>query len=414
MKVFKFGGASVKDAASVKNMAEVIRHENISDALIVISAMGKMTNAFEKIVQAYIENEDIIEPLNAVQEFHTTIITDLFSTDVTLILKETQKLFENLQLFLNENVSTDFDFVYDQVVSLGELLSTKIVSSYLNEIGVNNRWLDARKLVKTDTYHRGAKVDWVQTESNIKACIPAEGLSITQGFIAGNNGITTTLGREGSDFTAAIFAHCLDAESVTIWKDVKGILNAHPKYFSNTILLNQVSYKEATEMAFYGASVIHPKTLKPLENKLIPLIVRSFDDLSSDGTKVQKGEDLEPKTPCFILKQHQILLSISALDFSFMVEHNISDIFKQLHDHKLKVNLIQNSALSFSVCLEDKFNTFQSFYEDLKSKYKISYNSDVTLFTIRHFDEASIHRIVNGKKVYLKQSSRETIQIITE
>lgn len=415
MKVFKFGGASVKNADAVKNIVHVLQHENTKNVLVIVSAMGKMTNAFEKIVSAYTTNNSVIEDhILFVEKYHRIIISDLFENASHTIFEEVHSEFEKLKQFLEANTSTDYDFVYDQVVSVGELLSTKIVSAYLNKVGLENKWLDARELIKTNTYHRDAKVDWKQTESMILENVPNIGLTITQGFIAGNNGVTTTLGREGSDFTAAIFAYCLNAESVTIWKDVLGILNAHPKYFSNTVLLNQVSYKEATEMAYYGASVIHPKTLKPLENKLIPLIVRSFDDLQSKGTNVQKGEDLEPKTPCFILKQHQILVSISALDFSFMVEHNMSDIFKQLHDHKLKVNLIQNSALSFSVCVEDKFNTFKSFYDDLKHKYKISYNSDVTLFTIRHFDDNSINRIVNGKKVYLKQSSRETIQIITE
>lgn len=415
MKVFKFGGSSVKDATSIKNVAKVIKHENESDLLIVISAMGKMTNAFEKIVNAYFENNSEVQAnIQFVKEYHQSIISDLFDTSSHKIFADVFSEFEKLNLFLKVNTSTNYDFVYDQVVSVAEILSTKIVSTYLIECGVINNWFDARNLVKTDAFHRDAKVDWNQTKSMILKRIPSNNLNITQGFIAGNNGITTTLGREGSDFSAAIFAYCLDAESVTIWKDVKGILNAHPKYFKDTVLLNQISYKEATEMAFYGASVIHPKTLKPLENKLIPLKVRSFDDLKNKGTIVRKGEDIEPKTPCFILKQNQVLVSISALDFSFMVEHNMSDIFKELHNHKLKVNLIQNSALSFSVCLEDNFGTFNSFYEDLKSKYKISYNSNVTLYTIRHFNDASIDEIVNGKKVYLKQSSRETIQIITE
>ncbi|MDT0554201.1 aspartate kinase [Urechidicola vernalis] len=415
MKVFKFGGASVKDADSVKNVANVLKHENATDVLIVISAMGKMTNAFEKVVLTFFNDPPkLAQEIAFVKAFHQTIISNLFENESHPIFEVLEAEFKTLNNFLDENTSKDYSYVYDQVVSYGEVLSTKIVSAYLNEIGIKNNWLDARLLVRTDTYYRSAKVNWEETESAIITSVSTNSISITQGFIAGNNGTTTTLGREGSDFTAAIFAYCLNAKSVTIWKDVEGILNAHPKYFSNTVLLNQVSYKEATEMAFYGASVIHPKTLKPLENKLIPLVVRSFDNLNSNGTTVQKGEDIVPKTPCFIQKKQQILVSISAKDFSFMVEHNIRDIFQQLHGHKLKVSLIQNSALSFSVCLEDKYDTFKQFYEELKNEFKISYNSDVTLYTIRHFDDASIHRIVNGKKVYLKQSSRETIQIITE
>ncbi len=415
MKVFKFGGASVKDANAVKNIVTVLQHEKAEAVLIVISAMGKMTNAFEKIVTAYFNDNDTLEEtILSVEKYHFTILNNLFTESNHEVFDAIKNKIKLLRQFLTENNSTDYDFVYDQIVSVAELLSTKIVSAYLNEIGLNNTWLDARELIKTDASYRDAKVDWEKTETLMLKNINTSKLTITQGFIAGTETNTTTLGREGSDFTAAIFAYCLNAESVTIWKDVDGVLNAHPKYFKATVLLNQISYKEATEMAFFGASVLHPKTLKPLENKLIPLNVRSFYNLKNKGTFVQKGEDLEPKTPCFILKKHQILVSISALDFSFMVEHNLSDIFKQLHDYKLKVNLIQNSALSFSVCVDDKYHNFDTFYEHLKSKYKLSYNTNVTLYTIRHFDDASISSIVNGKKIYLKQSSRETIQIITE
>jgi aspartate kinase len=415
MRVFKFGGASVKDAQAVKNIVRVLQYENVDSLIIVISAMGKMTNTFEKIVASYFKDKiEIDDTIITIKNFHFNITKKLFIDPNHEIYKHLDKEFKKLNQFLSTNNSRDYDFVYDQIVSLGEILSTKIVSAYLNLIGVKNSWLDARELIKTDDYYRDAKVDWKSTEELIFKNVDTAIISITQGFIGGSNSNTTTLGREGSDFSAAIFGYCLNAIDVTIWKDVKGILNADPDCFEETILLNQVSYKEATEMAFYGASVLHPKTLKPLENKLIPLKIRSFDDLESSGTTVQKGKDIDPKTPCFILKKNQVLVSISAIDFSFMVEHNMSDVFNELHNHKLKVNLIQNSALSFSICLEDKFGTFNSFYDDLKSKYKISYNSSVTLYTIRHFDDTSIAEIENGKKLYLKQSSRETIQIITE
>jgi len=415
MIVFKFGGASVKDANAVKNLVKVLRHENTTSGLVVVSAMGKMTNAFEKIVAAYFNGDNEIEKyILEVEKYHFTIISDLFDDGKHAIFSELESELLLLKAFLLKNKSKDYDFVYDQIVSVGELLSTKIISAYLSKAGLNNTWLDARKLIKTNNAHRDAKVDWTETEQLIVKNVDCNKLSITQGFIGGNESITTTLGREGSDFTAAIFGYCLNATSVTIWKDVDGILNAHPTYFNDTVLLNQISFKEATEMAFYGASVLHPKTLKPLENKLIPLIVRSFDNLKNKGTRVQKGEDIEPKTPCFILKKQQILISISAMDFSFMVENNLSEIFEKLHQFKLRVNLIQNSALSFSVCVDDKFNNFDSFYADLKTKYKLTYNTNLTLYTIRHFDDTSICRITNGKKLYLKQSSRETIQIITE
>lgn len=415
MKVFKFGGASVRDASSIINLAKVLVSSEEKNLVVVISAMGKMTNAFEKIVDAYFYDSDILEStISKVEHFHFSLLNELFSGLRKPVFDEIEKEFQQLKFFLKENSRKDFDFVYDQVVSVAEMLSTEIVSFYLKETGIENKWLDARKLIVTDSFYREARVNWQATQHAVSGEIVGNGIYITQGFIAGFEGVTTTLGREGSDFSAAIFAYCLNAQSVTIWKDVQGVLNAHPSYFDEAVLLQQISYKEAIEMAYYGASVIHPKTLKPLENKLIPLQVRSFYDLNTAGTIIQKGEDLIPKVPCFILKKEQILVSISALDFSFMVEHHLSEVFQKLYDHKLNVNLIQNSALSFSVCIEDNFDNFLSFYEELKATYKISYNTDLTLYTIRHFDENSIERIVNGKKVYLKQSSRETIQIITE
>ncbi len=415
MRVFKFGGASVKDAEGVQNLVKVLQHEGIENTFVVISAMGKMTNAFEKIVDAYYyQTENLSDAIANVRMFHLNILTDLFLDEQHSVFNQVAQFFSQLSDFISENKSKDYNFIYDQIVPFGELLSTKIVSAYLNEVGVKNNWIDVRKFIRTDNSYRDAKVDWKVTEKTISSSIDTSKLNITQGFLGGNNGDTTTLGREGSDYTASIFAYCINAESVTIWKDVDGVLNADPRTFKNTILLNQISYREAIELAFYGASVIHPKTLKPLENKLIPLYVRSFDNLKSKGTSVKKGIDLEPKVPCFIQKQHQILVSISALDFSFVVEHNLSDIFQHLHKFKLKVNLIQNSALSFSMCIEDNFNSFEAFYQDMKSKYKIAYNENVTLFTIRHFDVKSLARIENNNTVLLKQTSRETVQIVIE
>ncbi|MFK5880162.1 MAG: aspartate kinase [Flavobacteriaceae bacterium] len=415
MRVFKFGGVSVKDAASVKNLAKVLKNEGVDDTLVIISAMGKMTNAFEKIVAAYLYKEsDLGSSIKFVTSFHKTILNALFENKNHNSFLEVEKLFEQLHLFLKENESVDYNYVYDQIVPFGELLSTTIVSNYLLNINIENKWLDVRDIIKTDASYREAKVDWEATEKQINTKFDKSKLNITQGFVGGNEKNTTTLGREGSDFTAAIFAYCLNAESVTIWKDVDGVLNADPRKFDDPILLNQISYKEAIEMAFYGASIIHPKTLKPLENKLIPLKVRSFENLNSKGTMVYKGEDIVPKVPCFIQKENQILISISALDFSFILEHNLSDIFQHLHKFKLKVNLIQNSALSFSMCIEDRFNTFDNFYNNMRSKYKMVYNMNVTLYTIRHFDIESQTKIENNNIVLLRQASRETIQIVIE
>jgi aspartate kinase len=415
MKIFKFGGASVKNAKSIKNVVRVLKNEGLNNKIVVISAMGKMTNAFEKIVNSYCDKkEDLPEKILDVREFHDTILNDLFPKKSHPVFTTVEQIFAQMSGFMAQNTSKDYNYIYDQIVSNGEFLSTHIVSAYLTEIEIENTWIDVRDYIKTDRSYRDAHVDWEQTKEIISNEIDLHELTITQGFLGGNEGKTTTLGREGSDYTAAIFAYCLHAESVTIWKDVDGVLNADPRHFQDTILLNKISYEEAIELAFYGASVIHPKTLKPLENKLIPLQVRSFLNLENKGTIVKKGIDILPRVPCCILKKNQVFISISALDFSFMVEHNLSDVFKELHKYRLKVNLIQNSALSFSVCVEDNFNNFNTFLKDVKAKYKVTYNKGVTLFTIRHFDSKAISEIEKKHKVLLKQISTETIQIVVE
>jgi aspartate kinase len=318
-----------------------------------------------------------------------------------------------LSWFLARNTSQRFNYVYDQIVCFGELLSTKIVSAYLTKIGVENNWFDVRNYIKTDSNYRDAKVDWDLTQDLISRKLDASKLNITQGFIAANDTEnTTTLGREGSDYTAGIFAYCLAAENVTIWKDVPGVLNADPRVFQDTILLEQISYEEAIEMAFYGASVIHPKTLQPLERKEIPLLVRSFINPKGMGTSVTKGKGLVPLIPCFIVKKDQILVSISALDFSFMVENNLSYIFQKLHDYQLKVNLIQNSAISFSVCIDNKFKNFDAFYNALKTEFKIEVHKEVDLYTVRHFNNKAIASIEEKGTSLLTQVNKETIQIV--
>ncbi len=415
MKIFKFGGASVKNADSIKNVAKVLQNEGLNNKLVVISAMGKMTNAFEEIVNSYCDkSENLTNKISHVRDFHYSILNDLFLNKSHSIYITVEQLFAQMSEFMAQNKLKDYNYIYDQIVSNGELLSTLIVSAYLSEIEIKNTWIDVRDFIKTDSSYRDAQVAWDLTNEIISNEIDINELTITQGFLGGSEGKTTTLGREGSDYTAAIFAYCLDAESVTIWKDVDGVLNADPRHFQDTTLLDVISYEEAIELAFYGASVIHPKTLKPLENKLIPLQVRSFLNLEKKGTIVQKGIGISPKVPCFILKEKQILISISALDFSFMVEHNLSDIFKELHKYRLKVNSIQNSALSFSVCVEDNFNNINKFLKEIKVKYKVIYNENVTLFTIRHFDTKTISEIEKNHKVLLKQISTETIQIVVE
>ena len=415
MKIFKFGGASIKDAESVKNVANIIRTEVAKDTLVVISAMGKMTNAFEDVVEAYYnKTENLPKKLNFIEDFHKNIMNSLFDKEDT-VYKDVAILFGELGWFLARNTSQRSNYVYDQIICFGELLSTRIVSAYLSKIGIDNCWFDVRNYIKTDSNYRDAKVDWQLTEEIISKKVDTSKLNITQGFIAANDTEnSTTLGREGSDYTAAIFAYCLHAESVTIWKDVDGVLNADPRVFAETTLLKQISYEEAIEMAFYGASVIHPKTLQPLERKEIPLLVRSFLNPKQTGTKVSKGSSLWPYIPCFIVKKDQILLSISALDFSFMVENNISYIFQKLHDYQLKVNLIQNSAISFSVCIDNKFNKFDVFYNELKKQFKMDVQKEVDLYTVRHFDDKAIAVIEAKGKSLLTQINKETFQIVLE
>ena len=413
MKIFKFGGASVKDAASVKNIMNILQREGTENTVVVISAMGKITNAFEDVIDAYYHKTDkLSEKLGIIEGFHKTIIDDLFDKSDE-IYKEIDILLGELSWFLTRNTSHRYNYVYDQIICFGELLSTKIVSAYLTKIGVANNWFDVRNYIKTDSNYRDAKVDWDLTQDIISNKLDASKLNITQGFIAANDTEnTTTIGREGSDYTAGIFAYCLNAENVTIWKDVPGVLNADPRVFEDTTLLEQISYEEAIEMAFYGASVIHPKTLQPLQKKAIPLLVRSFMNPKEIGTKVTQGTRLVPYIPCFIVKKNQILVSISALNFSFMVENNISYIFQQLHDFQLKVNLIQNSAISFSVCIDDKFNNFDSFFNALKKEFKIEVQKEVDLYTVRHFDDKSIAVIEAKGASLLTQVNKETIQIV--
>ncbi len=414
MRVFKFGGASVKDANGIKNVAQILQHEGTENILVVISAMGKMTNAFEAVVDAYYKKQGkLIDKLNFIEEYHQNILADLFDENHE-VYTQINYLFGELSAFMATNTSQDYNFIYDQIVGFGEFISTKIVSAYLTLIGIENNWLDVRDYIKTDSFYRDAKVNWELTENIIKQNINPFKLHITQGFLGGNNEKTTTLGREGSDYTAGIFAYCLNAKSVTIWKDVAGVLNADPRIFDVTTLLTQISYEETIEMAFYGASVIHPKTIKPLQNKEIPLFVRSFIDSKKQGTKVSKEKVLIPYIPCFIVKKNQILVSISALDFSFMIENNISHIFKKLYDYQLKVNLIQNSAISFSVCVDNKFGKFDAFYNELKNTYKVDFQKDIDLFTIRHFDSTALQSIRKKGKALLTQINKETAQIIIQ
>jgi aspartate kinase len=421
-RLFKFGGASVKDAEGVRNVLRVLQHQGAQDVCMVVSAMGKTTNAMEEVVASYYKakksNSDqlipiVNEALSPVKAYHEQIIDDLFGSSADEIKASVAVLFEEMFGFLAWNKSLNHSFIYDQIVGYGELLSTTIVSAYLAHQGIANRFIDIRQYIKTDSSYRDASVQWEETNERLKALSSSKELLVTQGFLGSDsNNFTTTLGREGSDYTAAILAYGFDAESVSIWKDVPGVLNADPRAFQNAIQLHQVSYTEAIELAFYGASVIHPKTLQPLQRKGIPLYVRSFLDLENQGTCVTAGSPLVPEVPCYIVKKNQVLLELATQDFSFMAEHHLSSVFELFSKYRLKVDLIQNSAISFRVCLDNRFDQFDALSQELAAQYIMKFQKGVSLYTIRHFDDKAYEALPEGSKIILEQRTGETLQIV--
>ena len=417
MRIFKFGGASIKDPQGVRNVAKVLNKVGYKDTLVIVSAMGKTTNALEVVVDHYFNHpEELPNAILELEQFHLQISKELLGSLSSPLDLKLSNHTEELKRFFKHNKASNYNFVYDQVVGFGELLSTTIINAYLNHVNIDSEWLDARKCVKTDSYYRDANLDWEKTKQAIKGQVSNKRIVVSQGFIGSDeNNFTTTLGREGSDYTAAIFAYALSAESVTIWKDVPGVLNGDPRVFKNTKLLNQISYTEAIELAFYGASVIHPKTLQPLQRKEIPLYVRSFLNPEGPGTCVSKGKKLEPLIPCYILKPNQVLIRLSSLDFSFMVEDNISEVFALLNKFQMRVDLIQNSAISFSVCVNNKYDRLEELLQVLRSKFKVTFFENVDLYTVRHFDSEALKSIEAEKnKILLQQRAQETIQYVVE
>lgn len=416
MKVYKFGGASVKDAAAVKNVFEILKNENQNNLLVVISAMGKTTNALEEIWKSYINrSEDIDQKLEIVKSYHQNMIDELFSSKNKEVSDEVNNLFVELEWILEEEPDENKDFIYDQIVSLGELLSTRIVEAYLRENGLSTKWVDARNYLKSDNNYREANIDWDSTTSSIEEGLPQQlhnHILITQGFIAcTSENYTTTLGREGSDYSAAIFANILNAESLTIWKDVPGVLTADPKLFDFAIKLDDIPYAEALEMTYYGATVIHPKTIKPIQNKRIPMYVKPFLSPQEAGTAIGRKENVEFNHPIVIVKKNQKLISFSTNDFSFIAENNLSEIIGLIGKLHIKINTMQNSAMTFSICIDDSEKA-DLLIELMKSKYKIMYNDGIQLVTIRHYNEAIIKDFLSKHQLILEQRSRSTIQLV--
>ncbi len=416
MLVFKFGGASVKDAEGLVNLVKVVKKFDGNKILIVVSAMGKTTNALEKLVNAYFnQNINLNQIFDEIKQYHEDILKQLFEPGHS-VFDEVANTFVEIDWIIEEEPQDSFDFIYDQIVSIGELVSTRIVNAYLNINGIKSQWLDARGFIHTDNTYREGQVQWNKTQKSIIERVPKlleKGIVLTQGFLGGTSeNFTTTLGREGSDYSAAIFAACLGAESVTTWKDVPGILNADPKHFKDTIKFDELTYNEAIEMTFYGASVIHPKTIKPLQNAHIPLLVKPFYNPIAEGTVIKENATNIFIKPIIILKENQVLISITAKDYSFISENNLSEIFLLFAKNNLKINMMQSSALSFSVSFDYVEAKFISLLNSLKERYKVKYNNNLLLITLRHYTETNLKDLTANKTILLEQKSRNTIQLV--
>ena len=428
-KVFKFGGASVKDAAAVRNLADIVSERLDDNILLVVSAMGKTTNLLERILAEYRRSDGAPgqEAIRPLVDYHQEIMSGLFPDASHPVYGAVARLVDELRSHLEER-EPDYDKQYDRTVCYGELISTTIVSAYLESRGITSVWLDARQYVVTDRVFRAAGVDWEETEKRIR---PLNGRSlpgqvfVVQGFIGGTaDGVdSTTLGREGSDYTAAIFANCLDAEEVTIWKDVSGLLNADPKRFSDTVKIPRISYSEAIELAFYGATIIHPKTIKPLQNKNIRLKVQSFLDPSSDPTVIDGSEDArsfsrEATVPSYIVKDRQVLVSISPRDYSFMNEHNLQIIFATCDELHIHANMMQTSALMLSICFDYDEAKLKGLLSRLSDRFSVKYNLGLQLFTVRHYRQEgptpTEEAFLDRKNIIVKQGSRSTLQYVLE
>ena len=415
MKVFKFGGASVNSTAAVRNMAEIVGAYKDEPLVVVVSAMGKTTNMLEQLVPGVRPIEEHPALLEQVRSYHLQIIQGLFPDADHVVYKDFERLFAQLRE-QTAQTATNYNYDYDQTVCYGELISTTIISHYLRSTGLENKWIDIRQVVRTNSHYREGIVDFDATKKASKVFQATDCMMyVTQGFIAGtSDGHTTTLGREGSDYSAAILSYCLDAESMTIWKDVPGFLNADPKYFADTVKIEQIPYNEAIELAYYGASVIHPKTVKPIQNKDIRLHIKSFVTPDAEGSVIGPFDTIKPLTPLYIFKNNQTLLSVQPKDFSFIAEDNLQTIFAALAELNIRVNLMQNSALSFSLCIDDNEMLLEQLRQRLTPQFQLRYNRGLQLITIRYYTQQIIDTIVAGRPILLQQRSRTTTQLLVQ
>jgi aspartate kinase len=418
MQVYKFGGASVKDADAVKNVTSILAQNNFNEKVVVISAMGKTTNELEQVIQLYYAGKGEWEvALDGVYKKHLLIIDQLYANaDKTKAVEDVKQLIDATAKFLRENTSRNFNYIYDQVVSLGEYISTTIVSDYANSIGLKNTLLNVKEVLFTDNAYTEGKVDFAKTEIAIKSKVTElvkSGFVITQGFVGCTpEGFATTLGREGSDYTASIFAYALNAERMTVWKDVEGIMNADPKEFPDAQFISELTFHEAIEMTYYGASVIHPKTIKPIQNKNIPLEVRSFVNSAKRGSVISANANTNFLPPIIIWKRGQVLLSFSANDFSFIAEEHLSKVFATFAENRLRINMMQNAAISFSIAVDFKKEKIDNVIAQLQQEFAITRNDGLSLLTIRHYNQGIIDKLTKEKDILLRQISRNTIQVL--
>lgn len=419
MKVFKFGGASIENADRAKKVGTIIQKHSTGPMLVVISAMGKTTNALEEIVNLLFDNkkEEALINLAELKEKHREFAQELLGQNISGIENKLNELFTEIEWTLSEPKERGYNYFYDQIVSVGELASTSIITLYLTFLGIDNQWIDARDIIRTNNTYRDAKIDWNFTEKRINEVISpiinAGKLVLTQGFIgATDENNSTTLGREGSDFSAAIFAYLLNAESVTIWKDVPSLLSADPKQFENTVAIPNISYRETIEMAFYGAQVIHPKTLKPLHNKNIPLHVKCFLDESLPGTTVQSQEDFINYPPMMVWKKNQVLISLTTADLSFITEGNLANLYSIFYSHKAKMNIIQNGAIGFVTCIDNRTEKIENLINELSEEYQVKHSSGLDILTIRHYQDECEQEFIKNRDVLLTQKTKTTMKFV--
>lgn len=418
MRVFKFGGASVKDADAIRNVTTILNKFIGEPLVVVISAMGKSTNALEAIHRSIIENDGKLDQhIQKFKDFHDVIIDELFQLDRPWLKKHVSNLFEEIIRFQNQTFDGNSDELYDKLVSIGELTSTLIIDNHLKCSGLNSIWVDARTIIKTDSNFKEGRINWEQTErlanAQLAPNVSETSIVVTQGFIASDHqNRTTTLGREGSDYSAAILAYCLDADEMFIWKDVPGVLNADPRKFPDAVKLDEVSFHEAIELAYYGASVIHPRTIQPLQRKNIRMYVKSFVNPDATGTLISQNAVTNTEIPSYITQNGQWLITIATRDFSFIVEEHLSHIFECFARHKVKIDIMQNSAVYFTTAVHNKEWRLLELIKDLQESYEVKYNSDAELITIRHYNEDIIEQLKNDRIVYMEQKTRQTYRVL--